>query len=214
MKARKYLDDEQRQWVRDWWRALQPRGPDDPLLPPTVAGLGRGARAKLRRCVDLDDLLMEPASHLLARRLIELDGHKSWNNLHDDHAAYAHLALVGGALSLVKDNIRDGRSLAWRLGNAAGNEQPLMSELRFKRLQRARDLDELYLQWRRAVRLAEGKCDVAQLADDLLAWLIEREQPPSRASEGVKFRWAYDYYLTKREQAQAEEPVSNEELNA
>ncbi|MNM92606.1 CRISPR-associated protein Cse2 [compost metagenome] len=213
MKARKpYLDEAQRHWVRDWWRALQPRAIGDKALPPPLVGLGRASRAMLRRCTDLDGLLMESANHLLARRLIELDSHKSQRSLVDEDAAYAHLALVGGVLAQVRDDVRDSHSLAWRLGNAAGNEQPRMSELRFKRLQRARDVDDLYLQWRRAVQLADGKADAAQLADDLLAWLIEREWPPGRASEGVKFRWACDYYLSNREQAAAEEPDTNKEL--
>ncbi|MCY1462341.1 hypothetical protein D9M71_801050 [compost metagenome] len=64
------------------------------------------------------------------------------------------------------------------------------------------------------MQLADGKADVAQLADDLLAWLIEGERPVARASDGVKFRWAYDYYLTNWEQAAAAEPESNKELTA
>ncbi|SDN36988.1 type I-E CRISPR-associated protein Cse2/CasB [Pseudomonas jinjuensis] len=214
MKARSsYLDEAQRQWVRDWWGALQPRPSDASSLSPMLAGLGRGARAMLRRCADLDGLLMESANHVLARRLIELDEHKTWRSLADANA-YSHLALIGGVLAQVKEDLRDKRSLAWHLGNGAGNGRPSMSELRFKRLQRVRDPDDLYLQWRRAVQLADGKADVAQLADDLLAWLIEGERPVARASDGVKFRWAYDYYLTNREQAAAAEPESNKELTA
>lgn len=213
MKARNYLDDAQRQWVRNWWRALQPRQADDPPLSPVLSGLGRRSRAMLRRCGDLDDLLLEAANHLLADRLIELDRHKDWRSLADEAEAYAHLALVGGVLAQVREDSRDGLSLAEHLGKLVGNERRVMSESRFKRLQRAQEVDDLYLQWLRAVKQVGGKVDVGQLANDLLAWLIEREQPPGRASDGVKFRWAYDYYLSKREQAAAEEPVSNKELN-
>ncbi|WP_051231931.1 type I-E CRISPR-associated protein Cse2/CasB [Stutzerimonas azotifigens] len=214
MKARNYLDDAQRQWVRNWWRALQPRSADDKPLPAMLAGLGRGGRARLRRCSSLDDLLLEWANHLLADHLIELDRHKSWRCLTDESEAYVHLALIGGVLAQVREESDDGLSLAEHLGKLVGNERRVMSESRFKRLQRARDLDDLYLQWLRAVKQVGGKVDIGQLADDLLAWLIEREQPPGRASDGIKFRWAYDYYLSKREQAAAEEPVSNKELNA
>lgn len=214
MKARNYLDEEQRQWVRHWWRALQPRAAEDKPLPSMLAGLGRGGRARLRRCGDLDELLAEPAVYLLAERLIELDRQKDWRCLFDEADAHAHLALIGGILAQVREDSRDGLSLAEHLGKLVGTERRVMSESRFKRLQRSRDLDDLYLQWRRAVKQVDGKVDVGWLANDLLAWLLERAQPPGRASDGVKFRWAYDYYLSKREQAAAEEPVSNKELSA
>ncbi|MNJ57015.1 hypothetical protein D3C77_525870 [compost metagenome] len=61
------------------------------------------------------------------------------------------------------------------------------------------------------MQLADGRGDVAQLADDLLTWLLELDQSTSRGSDGVKFRWAYDYYLSARDRAAAEEPESNKE---
>ncbi len=213
MRQRKSnLNPAQRGWVRDWWSALQPREPGSEPLPGELAGLGRGARARLRRCTGADGLLLEPSVHLLARRLIALAG-EQWP-LRDQPASYERLALVAGVLAKVKEDARDGYSLARRLGNASGNERAPMSELRFKRLQRTESPDDLYLQWQRAVQLADGQADVAQLADDLLAWLLELGHSATRTSDGVKFRWAYDYYLSARDRAAAEEPVANKEPTA
>lgn len=208
MRPRKpSLNEAQRRWVCDWWRALQPREPGSEPLPGELASLGRGDRARLRRCTDTDELLLEPASHLLARWLIAL-------GLADVPASYECLARVAGILAKVKVDARDGLSLARHLGNASGEERAPMSELRFKRLQRTRNPDDLYLQWLRAVQLADGKADVAQLADDLLTWQLELEQSATRASDGVRFRWAYDYYLNARDRAAAEEPEVDKELTA
>ena len=70
-----------------------------------------------------------------------------------------------------------------------------MSELRFKRLLKARNLDEFFLAARRAVGLASGTADVAVLADDLLAWAYEHGlRGAGRPAQSMCFRWAQDYY--------------------
>lgn len=210
MRPRKpKLNEAQRNWVRDWWRALQPREAGSEALPARLTGIGRGDRARLRRCATADELLGEPSVLLFADQLIALGG-EQWP-LPKAAITYERLALVAGALARVKEDARDQRSLAWRLGNGSGEERPAMSESRFKRLQRTQVIDELFLQWRRAVQLAAGEVDVAQLAEDLLTWQLELGQSATRASDGVKFRWAYDYYLSARDRAAAEDPESNKE---
>jgi CRISPR system Cascade subunit CasB len=211
MKSRRHtLNQPQRNAVRDWWQALQPRKKGSPPLPEWLQGLGRADRARLRRCGCIDELLSERAVLLLAKALIALNGEQG--ALPDNIFTYQRLAWVAGVLAIVKDPpLRDGRTLAWRLGRATDAERPAMNEQRFQRLQRAREIDDLFLQWRRAVRLAECKTDVAQLADDLLRWQMEMEQPTHHAS-AVKFHWAHDYYLSTREQAAADESPSNQEI--
>ncbi len=212
------LDDAQRAFVRRWWQALQPRKPDDPILPRELAEYDRGTRAALRRGANANELLMESSVHLLAQRLLALDTQRPKRRFpeEDEGVALAHvwIALVAGVLAHVRDDPPDDRngSLAWRLGRAAG-DPPLMSELRFKRLLKAKGEPDLLRQWRRAVALADGKADVAQLADDLLSWQVEQSFPPTRASDGIRFRWAYDYYLTKPKQTAAKAPASIEELS-
>ncbi|MBA1262331.1 type I-E CRISPR-associated protein Cse2/CasB [Stutzerimonas stutzeri] len=203
------MNPAQHDWVRKWWRALQPREAGSESLPATLVGMGRRERARLRRCGTADELLGEPSVLLLADQLIALGG-EQWP-LFKEAITYERLALVAGVLAKVKEDARDQRSLARRLGNGSGDERAAMSELRFKRLQRAEDIDDLFLQWRRAVQLAAGKVDVAQLADDLLTWQLELGQSATRASDGVKFRWAYDYYLSARDRAAADDPEPNKE---
>src|SRR5690606_8968720 len=60
------LNEAQQQWVRNWWRALQPRADGDDHLPQELIGMGRGQRAQWRRCADVEELLVHPATLMLA----------------------------------------------------------------------------------------------------------------------------------------------------
>lgn len=206
------LNEAQQRWVREWWQALQPRVEGDAALPGILWAMGRGERARLRRCSDAEELLAQAATLLLAQRLIVLDGGKG--GLPDMPRSYEQVAWVAGVLAMVKEDTRDGKSLVFALGNAAGNERPKMSDVRFKSLQRSTRMPDLFLQWRRAVQLNGAAVDVVRLADDLLRWQAELGQTGTRASEGVKFQWACDYYLSARERAATEEPASNKEISA
>lgn len=210
------LDSAQRAWVREWWRALQPREPGSSPVSPALTALDRGARARLRRRTDADDLLQERAVYLLAERLIALDAQRQWKHFGEVSQAYVWIALAAGVLAHATSELSpsgSGVSLARQLGRAVDSDRPPMSELRFKRLLKAHDELDLLRQWRRAVKLAGGEADVAQLADDLVAWQIEQTGSFIRASDSIKFRWAYDYYLNKREQKAAGEPASIKELS-
>ena len=210
MKPRKCrMSDKQLQWVRDWWRSLQPREQDKDALPGELRGQGRADRARLRRCQNAEELLSNSATLLFARRLIALGGGSKVFS--DESKTYEQLAWVAGALALVKEDPHDDRTLAFRLGKAFGGERPAMSELRFQSLQAAATTEDYFLQIRRAIQLADRKTDVARLADDLLSWQLERGQSALRASSGVKFHWAYDYYLSVGQKADADEPESIKE---
>ena len=210
MKPRKCrMSDKQLQWVRDWWRSLQPREQDKDALPGELRGQGRADRARLRRCENVEELLSNSATLLFARRLIALGGGSKVFS--DESKTYEQLAWVAGALALVKEDPHDDRTLAFRLGKALGGERPAMSELRFQSLQAATTTEDYFLQIRRAIQLADRKTDVARLADDLLAWQLEHGQSALRASSGVKFHWAYDYYLSAGQKAAADEPESIKE---
>ena len=210
MKPRKCrMSDKQLQWVRDWWRSLQPREQDKDALPGELRGQGRADRARLRRCQNAEELLSNSATLLFARRLIALGGGSKVFS--DESKTYEQLAWVAGALALVKEDPHDDRTLAFRLGKALGGERPVMSELRFRSLQAAAATEDYFLQIRRAIQLADRKTDVARLADDLLSWQLERGQSALRASSGVKFHWAYDYYLSVGQKAAADEPESLKE---
>lgn len=206
------LNEAQRTWVRDWWHALQPLAEGDFRPQGPLAQMGRAARAQLRRCEGVAELLAQPAALLLAQGLIK----RNPDHLPDEAVTYERLAWVAGVLARVKDDVQDGKSLAWHLGKAGGGEGEAMSERRFKAMQRCTYMPDLYTHWRRAVQLADGKADVARLADDLLAWQIElsrgQDGYPSRASDGIRFYWAFDYYLSAKDQDAAAQAASEDAL--
>lgn len=210
MKPRKFsMSEKQRQWVRDWWRSLDPRDQDKGALPSELRGQGRADGARLRRCQNAEELLSKSATLLFARRLIALGG--SSKAFSDESQVYEKLAWVAGALAHVKEDPGDEQTLAFRLGKALGGERPAMSELRFRSLQAAAATDDFFLQIRRAIQLADRETDVARLADDLFAWQMEQGKSASRASSGVKFHWAYDYYLSVGQKADVDDPESIKE---
>ena len=206
------LNQTQHTWVREWWRALQPRAESDAPAQGVLARLGRGARAQLRRCNAASALLAQPGTLVFAQGLIQ----RNPDRLPDEAITYERLAWVAAVLSRVKDDVPDGKSLAWHVGKASEYEHEAMSERRFKAMLRCTHVPDLLTHWRRAVQLTDGKVDVARLADDLLAWQIELSRAHDghapRASDGIRFHWAFDYYLSAKEQKISELPTSIEEI--
>ena len=214
MRSRsRYLDQDQCSWIRDWWRAMQPPTTDRQDVSFALRALSRGDRAKCRRCTTLEELEQELAPNLLAAHLVESSQTRStWLQkwLQGHHEA---LFLLAGVLAHVEVDAKGnhplaGRSLVFCLGNAQlkPGATPRMSERRFKRLLTASGVEDFLRQARRAAQLADGVADVAVLADDLLAWSIERDQRERKPSESLKFRWARDYYLSAKEQFSPESP--------
>lgn len=199
------LTELQRDWVRQWWHALQPVAPGQAPPQGALAQLGRAARAQLRRCNGMQELLAQPAALLLAQGLIQRNPKPEHaGGLPDEAITYERMAWVAGVLACVKTDLVDGKSLAWRVGHASRSESAAMSERRFKAMLRSASLPDLCTHWRRAVQLADGQADVARLADDLLGWQIGLAQSGggqrARPSDGLHFHWAFDYYLSKKDQ--------------
>jgi CRISPR system Cascade subunit CasB len=192
-----YLSEAHGKWLRAWWEALQQKsGPKKKILPE-LRTLGRADRARLTRANSVEELETERAAVLLVARLLR----EEWKNKFARNSFKTNpsaLLIAAGVLAIVKTDSRDGKSLAWRVGAAAGkgDGSSPMSELRFKRLLQARDLEDFFLLVRRAVQLAAGAVDIAVLADDLLAWVYERELSAGmqRPARSLCFRWAQDYF--------------------
>lgn len=132
----------------------------------------RGLAARLRRAGPID-ALAERAVHELAQALNLRDG--------------ARLAFLVRLLAEVREH--EPRPLARCLGGA----EPVMSELRFQRLMRAEG-DELPEALRRAITLADRRCNVARLGGDLLHWGADTRR-----------RWCFDYYGVEAPQTVSEE---------
>lgn len=148
------------QIVLAWWK--QNLRPDDDTGP------ARALRARLRRADHMTDILAEG-------RVIALHDHLSATPWRADPPILAALAQV---LAHVEQH--EGRRIAQGFG--AGDPKAL-SPLRFQRLVRSDDRQELATGLRRALPLIGRACNVAALAEDILFW-----------GEKPRIRWCFDYY--------------------
>lgn len=155
------------QIILGWWsRALGDR----------QSGPARALAARLRRASPIE-ALAEPEIHDLAGRLA----------LHGTRLDGARLARLVTLLAEVREHAP--QTLARRLGGA----EPALSPLRFQRLMRATE-EELPEALRRAIVMADRKCNVAALGEDLLAW-----------SEKTRGRWCFHYYGAETPEALSKE---------
>ena len=122
----------------------------------------RALVARLRRAAPLA-VLSEREVMTLAREL----------DLRSSRAA----DIVRIAVLLAEIREHDPSTLAQRLGG----DNPVLSPLRFQRLLRAEGV-ELTDQLRRAIIMAERRCNVAALASDILHW------------EAARPRWCFHYF--------------------
>ncbi|TCO73393.1 type I-E CRISPR-associated protein Cse2/CasB [Rhodovulum euryhalinum] len=122
----------------------------------------RALAARLRRAAPMA-VLCEPAVQDLARALGIGPGRSG------------EIVRLAGLLAELREH--DGATLARRLGGA----EPVLSNLRFQRLMRAEG-EELTALLRRAITMADRRCNVAALANDLLHW------------EAARPRWCFHYF--------------------
>ena len=148
-----------------WWK--------DAIADRDVAG-ARATAARLRRAQGPVEVLSERAVHNLLARLGEDDA--TAKSLARYKKRPDVLALTMQVVAELREHHR--HSLARRLGG----DDPAMSELRFRRMLSA-ESDNLAAALRRAVTMADRKCNVPALARDLLWW-----------DESTRVRWCFDYY--------------------
>ena len=126
----------------------------------------RALSARLRRAGTVG-ILSESAVQDLARRL---------NVNADNEDRLVRLLRLVPALAEVRDH--DGTPLAKLLGGT----EPVLSNLRFQRLMRAEG-EELVGLMRRAITVADRKCNVGTLASDIWHW-----------GDDVRARWCFHYF--------------------
>lgn len=135
-----------------WWRQE---------LADRQSGRARALSARLRRASPVE-ALAEREVHDLARALNLRDG--------------ARLSRLVRVLAHFRDT--HPATLPRRLGGA----DPVLSQLRFRRLMQAQE-DELELLLIRAAPMVERACNIARLGGDLLFW-----------DGRTRARWAFDYF--------------------
>ena len=150
--------------VYSWWKTVAPRTGYDTY---------NGARADLRRCHSISDVMFVPEYH----HLLDMSG-ADRNNTDE----LASLAVAAWVLSWVKDDVtQDEGSFAAQLAKA----DPQFKVVRFRRLLETQDFDDLGMQLIRAVRFLGQTADVQSLIDGILFW---------KRGDSVKRKWAVDYY--------------------
>lgn len=170
--------------VRDWW--LERLRPEHHPKIGEDTGAARALRARLRRPAAPTEVLAERAVHELAQRLPSLR-----------RRPYVLIELVRILATVEGERDEDGprERLAERLGGTEnGSDRPRLSDIRFQQLIRS-DGSDLGTAVRRALPRVGKTCDVAQLADDLLAWLDEDR--PERG-EKTRINWCFDYFGAAR----------------
>lgn len=149
-------------------------------------------RAQLRRCRNRTDALMIPAAVGLARRLGALG-----RGAHQDDEFLGAALDLARVLAHVKRHDKGKRVMqaaGWktfpgeRKESDAGNDRPLLSQVRFRRLLTTDSGEPQVNAFVRLVKQLEGTVNVPELTDDFLGWAHE-----SRRAR-IRNKWAFDYY--------------------
>lgn len=144
-------------------------------------------RARLRRCRSATDAVGIPAAIYLARSL----GALSETRTEDDYQVTAAINLAR-VLAHVTQHIETQRPMqtaGWRSfpgerrESEAGEDRPMLSEVRFRRLLTAARGEEQVSAFVRLIALLGGAVNIAALAEDFIYW-----------NDRTKRRWAFDYY--------------------
>lgn len=193
------LSPGQKAVLHDWWFWLQPQSQNDLAIKARLAGqfggFARANRATLKRCAEPSLVLLEPAFHSLLHRLEQTTTENDYVK-----ADAWNFALVAGLLAWVESEPTGqdhGKSFTALLGSpkAEGGDRPLMSKLRFARLQTADSEEDFFQQVRRAIQMAGRTADVKTLAEELLDWQKEFQgQKPDKPKDRIQVRWASAYY--------------------
>lgn len=144
-----------------WWRGVNDN---------------RGERAALRRAAELAEVIFLPSYHQLFTELRKIG-----------YVDRLRLAAVAGLLAHVEKDDPSSKFAA-RMGTASGKEKAALSGLRFRRLLRHGDVQELYPALIRVIRLLDRTANVIDLADSVLAW------GDGWRGDRVRQDWAFDYY--------------------
>lgn len=166
----------------------------------------RGDRARLRRAESPEDILLTGAFFHFLNKMNQAV--PNWSQ----QMPMLTSACIAGALSHVKidkqtpSRIHHGKdeadadekiaSFAEQLATPpAGKNKAPMSELRFQQLQKSPTVDDFYRRIIRAIRLLDGNVNVVSLANDIMHWCQEFNQPLGRhPSKRLAVRWATDYF--------------------
>lgn len=149
-------DSPETQALVAWWQALNDN---------------RGDRAELRRCSTLAEVVFTPSYHKLRLSLVK------FGNVNTDG-----LALVAGLAARVKSNVQED-TFAEQMASGKADGTARVSGLRFRRLLKIKDREELFTAVGRTVALLGGAVNLQSFANSLYYW-----------NDRTRKQWAFDYY--------------------
>lgn len=159
-----------------WWK--------DNLRPADETGAVRGFRARLRRASSVVEVFAE-------QRVIALHETLADRSPRDPR----DLAALAQLLAAVEVNTNE--PVARLFGR--GNDNPVLSKIRFRRLILSDERPELAGELRSALPLIGNACDVAALSRDFLYW-----------NEDVRVRWCLEYFARGPSEVPPSETVTEE----
>jgi CRISPR system Cascade subunit CasB len=173
------VDDSTKMWVEgawprvlqiimNWWEKLQ-----EPA--------NRGVRAELRRARSADDVALQGPYYALLAKIVAIEDLGMLKN-----SIPYRLPSVIGVLAHVKANNPDVKVAQAMGAKKKGSDQARVSDLRFRRILRLEEGDELYTTMIRVVRMLDDTVNVADLASSIFFW-----------NEKTRKRWASQYYLQR-----------------
>ena len=168
-----------------WWgkycdATARDRGPGSRSAPDPAI------RAQLRRCGSNLDALGIPAAMTLLRRLDLIPDRQAL----EDERFIAGLGLARVLAHVDEhDSKRAMQAAGWksfpgdRRESDAGDDRPLLSEARFRRLLQTGNGEEQVTAFIRLIKILDRRASVPAIAKDFLHW-----------SDRTKQSWAFDYY--------------------
>ncbi len=146
----------------------------------------RGERARLRRCDSLEEIMLQPSFYRLCRE-------KALRK-----QSVEALAIVAGLLAWVENVEERATSVLLGQPKKPGDDAPLFSELRYRRLLASNTPEDLFQSLRRAIIQAGKTASPVLLADEVLHWYAQRKWPDSyRGARQWQYRMASGYYEPK-----------------
>lgn len=149
-------DSPELQALDAWWRSLDKN---------------RGDRAELRRCGTLAEVVFTPTYHRLRQAVCRSGA------VHDDG-----LALVAGLAARVKNNAMD-HTVAGQMATGKSDGSARVSGLRFRRLLKVKEREELFTAMGRVIALLGGAVHLQSLAQSAYFW-----------NDRTRKQWAFEYY--------------------
>jgi CRISPR system Cascade subunit CasB len=134
----------------------------------------KGGRAQLCRCANIEEVIFVQAYHTLLHRLQA-----------EFKVRREALAAVAGIIATLKTDLPEQSIAKLFATSKKGQKSAPLKGLRFRKLLKCKDHEELFIALRRSLKLVDSSANIVGLAGDIYQW-----------NDYVKKQWAFDYYST------------------